>query len=91
MVRGAGWDEMLFATVWRCGVSWLWVVAFDFRRLCTGVTHPLPLSRGEVWNAVFLLVVRGLMACRIPLLRGDQGVCYDEGRGMGGDVFAAVW
>ena len=27
---------------------------FDFRQLCAGVTHPLPLSRGEVWNADFL-------------------------------------
>ena len=26
----------------------LWVTALGFRWLCSGVTHPLPLSRGEV-------------------------------------------
>ena len=28
--------------------------------MCSGVTHPRPLSRGEVWDAVFLLVIRNL-------------------------------
>ena len=41
-----------------------------------------PLERG-VLDTVFLLVMRGLMVCRIPLLRGDKGVCYGEGRGLG--------
>ena len=41
-----------------------------------------PLERG-VLDTVFLLVMRGLMVCRIPLLRGDKGVCYGEGRGKG--------
>ena len=44
--RGMGGDD--FAAVWRCGVSWLRVVALGLRWLCLGVTHPLPLSRGEV-------------------------------------------
>ena len=47
MVRGAGWDEMLFATVWRCGVSWLRVVALGFRWLCADVTHPRPSQEGR--------------------------------------------
>lgn len=32
-----------------------WVDVFDFRRLCPGVTHPQPLSRGEVEVLLFLL------------------------------------
>ena len=44
--RGVGGD--VFAAVWRCGVSWLRVVALGFRWLCADVTHPQPLSRGEV-------------------------------------------
>ena len=31
------------------------------------------------------------MCVGIPLSRGDQGVCYGEGRGRGRDDFAAVW
>ena len=47
--RGLGGD--VFAAVWRCGVSWLWVVAFDFRKLCTDVTHLQPLSgTGRFWR-----------------------------------------
>ena len=46
--EGCGMGGDVFAAVWRCGVSWLRVDVFDFRRLCTDVTHPLPLSRGEV-------------------------------------------
>ena len=83
MERGAGWDEMLFATVWRCGISWLRVTALGLRKLCADVTHPRPLSRGEVCSAAFLSVVSDLMAWRFPLLRGDKGVCYGERRGMG--------
>ena len=44
--RGIGWDY--FAAVWRGGVCLLRVAAFDFRRLCSDVTHPRPLSRGEI-------------------------------------------
>ena len=36
------------------------VTALIFRWLCSGVTHPPPLSRGEFLDAVFLLVMRGL-------------------------------
>ena len=50
-----------------------------------------PLERG-VLDTVFLLVMRGLMVCRIPLLRGDKGVCYDEQHGIGGNVAGScVW
>ena len=44
MVRGSVWFEMFFLG----GVCLLWVDVFDFRWLCAGVTHPQPLSRGEV-------------------------------------------
>ena len=44
-------------------------------------TPPAPLERGG-WDAVFLLVIRGLL-CLFPLLRGDKGVCDGEGRGLG--------
>ena len=61
---GMGGDD--FVAAWRCGVSWLRVIALVFRRLSLGVTHPQPLSRGEVWDAVFLLVMNGL-SVRFPL------------------------
>ena len=53
--RGMGGD--VFAAVWRCGVSWLRVTALVFRWLCLGVTHPRPLSRGEV-GMLFLDIYR---------------------------------
>ena len=49
--------------------------AFDFRKLCAGVTHPQPLSRGEFWNADFLLVMSGLSGDVSPLERGGLK-CY---------------
>ena len=57
------------------GICQTLVVALVFRRLCLGVTHPQPLSRGEIWNAVFLLVMSGLWRGDIsPLERGLRGV-----------------
>ena len=53
MVRGAVWAEELRDTVSR-GLVLRGVIrqasgdCFWSRRLCLGVTHPLPLSRGEV-------------------------------------------
>ena len=44
-------------------------------------TPPSPLERGDL-NTAFLLVISGLL-CLFPLLRGDKGVCYGEGRGLG--------
>ena len=44
-------------------------------------TPPAPLKRGG-WDAVFFLVIRGLL-CLFPLLIGDKGVCYGERRGLG--------
>ena len=55
--------------------------AFDFRKLCADVTHPLPLSRGEVWNAVFLLVMRGLWCCEFPSREGTKGCVMKKGAG----------
>ena len=46
MVRSVGWDEMFFEV----GSVGLWVAVFDYRCLCAGVTHPQPLSRGEIWK-----------------------------------------
>ena len=43
---------------------------------------PCPSLRGEVRDDTFLLEMSGLCVM-FPLLRGDQGVCYGEGRGMG--------
>ena len=64
-VRGAAWGEMFLPSCWDMlhllllvelwSICRLWVTALGFRRLCTGVTHPRPLSRGEVWNTVFSL------------------------------------
>ena len=52
-VRGAAWVEGLRDTVsrnlvLRGGICRLWVAAFDLRWQCLDVTHPRPLSRGEV-------------------------------------------
>ena len=47
MVRGAGWLKCFCC----CLVRRCFLASggfFDFRRLCLGVTHPQPLSRGEI-------------------------------------------
>ena len=46
---GGGGVEIIFAAVWWGGIYWFWEVAFDFRWLYADVTHPRPLSRGELW------------------------------------------
>ena len=46
---------------------------FWSRRLCSGVTHPPPLSGGEFWNACFLLGMRCLSVLISPLERGFEG------------------
>ena len=51
---------------------------FWFWKLCLDVTHPRPLSRGEVWDAVFLLVMRGLLCLNSPLERGLRGAGWVE-------------
>ena len=58
------------------------MAAFDFRKLCLGVTHPRPLSRGEIGMVLFYLEM-SILSVVFPLLRGDQGVCYGEMRGLG--------
>ena len=52
-------------------------------------TPPAPLQRGGS-GAAFLSVVRDLMVWRIPLSRGDQGVCYGERRGVA-EVFLLLF
>ena len=50
------------------------VVVFDFRRQCSDVTHPQPLSRGEV-GCFVLLGNEWFVVWRIsPLERGLRGV-----------------
>ena len=73
-MRGMGGD--VFAAVWRCGVSWLRVVALGFRWQCADVTHPLPLSRGEVRVLIFLLKMSDLWRRYSPLERGLRGVLW---------------
>ena len=43
---------------------------FDFRRLCAYVTHPLPLSRGEILGCLFLLGSESFDGLISPLERG---------------------
>ena len=43
-VRCAAWDEMIFAVVWRGGVSCVWVVALDVGGCVTSV-HSLLKSK----------------------------------------------
>ena len=65
MVRGAARVEVLRGSVCR-----LQVVVLGLRWLCANVTHPPPLSRGELLDAVFLLVMRGVSGAVSPLERG---------------------
>ena len=76
-VGGLGWG------VFRGEVGRALDGCFWFRRLCAGVTHPRPLSRGEVRDAAFLVGNERFVVWGISLLRGDQGVCYSEGSGLG--------
>ena len=61
-----------------------------FRMQCSDVTHPRPLSRGEVWDGAFFLVVSGLSGEFSPLERGLRGVLRWEAQ-LGRDYFAAIW
>ena len=63
-MRGADWDEMILLLfgeevflVFSGARKYLssFDDRFGFRRLCLGVTHPQPLSRGEV-RCYFLVV-----------------------------------
>ena len=69
-----------FVLVFWGGICWHLVVVFDFRRLCAGVTHPLPLSRGEILDGAFFLVMSGLWCEISPLERGWRGVLRWEAR-----------
>ena len=53
------------------GFVGLWAAAFDYRKLCAGVTHPQPLSRGEVWDDTFLFGNEDFECCISPLERED--------------------
>ena len=44
-------------------------------------TPPSPLERGDL-NTAFYLIFR-FIVLRFPLLRGDKGMCYGEGGGVG--------
>ena len=95
MVRDAAKADGLRDTVSRRlvlqgGICQTLVVALVFRRLCLGVTHPQPLSRGEIWDAVFLLVMSGLWRVGFPSREGIKGG-YGEGRGLGRWVARSDW
>ena len=47
-VRSAVWAEVFLPLFGEVVFLGLWVDVFVFRWLCLGVTHPRPLSRGEV-------------------------------------------
>ena len=66
MVRCAVWVEVFLLLFGEEVFLGLWVTALGFRWLCSGVTHPLPLSRGEIWDAAFLLVMSGLWCGCFP-------------------------
>ena len=66
-VRSAAGDEMFLLLFGWGSVCQILGDCFGFRRLCADVTHPRPLSRGEI------------------------EMCDGEKRGLGWDVFAAVF
>ena len=45
-------------------------------------TPPAPLKEGSFGMVLFYLEMR-ILSVVFPLLRGDQGVCYGEMRGLG--------
>ena len=47
-VRGVGWAEMFLLLFGEVVSVRFWVTTLEFRRLCADVTHPPPLSRGEI-------------------------------------------
>ena len=57
-VRGVGWDEVFLLLFGWGSVCQILGDCFGFRKLCADVTHPPPLSRGEVEMLFFLLVMR---------------------------------
>ena len=54
MVRGADWVECFLLLFGEEVSVRLQVVALDFRQLCADVTHPPPLSRGEIGMLLFI-------------------------------------
>ena len=52
-VRGEVWGEMFLLLFDEVLSLRFWVTALGFRKQCTNVTHPQPLSRGEVKNLFF--------------------------------------
>ena len=54
MERCAGWVELILLLFGDVVFPELRVAAFDFRKLCLGVTPPQPLSRGEVGMLFFV-------------------------------------
>ena len=54
-MRGEAWVEVFLLLFGEVVFLGFWVDVFDFRRLCLDVTHPRPLSRGEVEVLLFLL------------------------------------
>ena len=88
---GARFGMRCFATVWRCGISWLRVTALILGGYAWASHTPGPSWEGRFWMLIFLLVMSGLWYGGFPLLRGDQGVCYGEGCGMGGGVSKPIW
>ena len=53
MVRCAGWVELILLLFGDVVFPELRAAAFDYRCLCLDVTHPLPLSRGEIGVLLF--------------------------------------
>ena len=76
MVRCAGWVELILLLFGDVVFPELRVAVFDYRCLCLGVTPPLPLSRGEVWDGAFLLEMGMLCGEDSPLERGSRGVLW---------------
>ena len=79
MVRGAVWGEVFLLLFGEVVFLGLWVTVLGLRWLCAGVTHPRPLSRGEVCGAAFLLVVSGLWCVGFPYREGIEGCVMGRG------------
>ena len=48
MERGEVWDKMFLLLFGRGVIRQILGDCFGFRKLCADVTHPPPLSRGEI-------------------------------------------
>ena len=77
-MRGMGRGD--FVAVWRCGVSWLWVVVFGLGGYARTSHTPVPSREGR-FGCLFLVGNGGLSVEDSPLKRGGLDAAFLVGNG----------